>query len=245
MPGSIYTHYTIMPSCYKGRSPQWPNDSDHLQDPKPAVSSRTWEFEQEEGWKQGEWRHLTLAGQGLEHTDILGTMALEVFYNFQVTTKVWCLQWQLWCPKCQGAFVPRCVAHLPAMAETLDFLLVCDKPKPRRGFLATLPKFQNDDPILLHHCPQHKNLRFALEYHYSPVKLTKAPVDSGAVDQGWEASRTAPKAIAHRRKAKGHVEVLSHARDVERPQVLWCVNDALDNTQTKHRIEWQHWGVRK
>ena len=89
MPGSIYTHYTTMPSCYTGRSPQWPNDSDHLQDPKPAVSSRTWGFEHEEGWKQGEWRHLTLAGQGLEHTDILGTMALEVFYNLQVTTKVW------------------------------------------------------------------------------------------------------------------------------------------------------------
>ena len=103
-----------------------------------------------------------------------------------------------------------------------------------------MPNFQNDDPILLHHCPQLKHLRFALEYHYSPVKLTKAPVDSGAVHQGWEASRTAPKAIAHGRKAKGHVEVLSHARDVERPQVLWCVNDALDNTQ-KHRIELQHW----
>lgn len=182
MPGSIYTHYTTMPSCYTGRSPQWPNDSDHLQDPKPAVSSRTWGFEQEEGWKQGEWRRLTLAGQGLEHTDILGTMALEVFY------KIFGSQLKLLkagvcsggcdsCPKCQGAFVPRCVAHLPAMAETLDFLLVCDKPKPRRGFFATLPKFQNDNPILLHHCPQPKHVRFA---HV----CTQPPLLTNEVDQG-------------------------------------------------------------
>ena len=118
------------------------------------------------------------------------------------------------------------------------------QPICEKRIFGPMPNFQNNDPILLHHCPQLKHLRFALGYHYSPVKLTKAPVDSGAVHQGWEASRTAPKAIAHGRKAEGHVEVLSHARDVERPQVLWCVNDALDNTQ-KHRIELQHWGGRK